>query len=409
MVKSLFHRQWRVLICLLVMFCFLLLAPDRTEETYWGSGYDNGENYLNRYDPSDAEVLFSGLEEDSEEISALITAIERFEKYDGEIPEAELDIMDTLVGDDSYMTYDMLIWREQMMNAPGQYTDTIIADSILLRRLSRSLYNQKNFEEIIENQREIMRRGIRRGGSEVKKYEKILENLGQIEMDFPVADTLRAVNLLNYLEMDWHILALLAVMCFAFFSTGNQQKVTNQILISKFGMRRFAWAQIASAMLIAGACMVLYYIGIVLIKSEWRLSTIPWNHPLQVIVGYENILQDFTVLEYVLINIGLKMLVCTVFVSMVLLISSLSPNNIVSFAGTFLLFGMVYLARKEPQSAALTMGNFRSLFEELCYTDVGGYLIPHATICAAALFLLIPIILVVITFHYETSARKWVK
>ena len=374
-----------------------------------GVGYDRRENYLNRYNPYDAEALFFGLQKDRDEVSALIAAIEQFEEYDGEIPEAELDIMDILIGNNSYMTYDMLIWREQMMNAPGQYTDTVNSDNILLRQLNGSLHNQKNFGEIIENQREIMRRGIRRGGPEVKKYEKILENMERIEADFPVADTLRAVNLLNYLEADWYILALLAVMCFAFFSTGNQQKVTNQILISKFGMRRFAWAQIASAMLLSGACMVLYFLGVVLIKSEWRLSTIPWNHPLQVIVGYENILQDFSVFEYILINIGLKMLVCFAFVSVVLLISSLSPNNIVSFAGTILLFGVVYLGMRVPQFGAWIIGNCRSLFEELCYTDVGGYLIPHAIVYSAAVLLLIPIILVLIPCYYEASARKWVK
>lgn len=409
MVKSLLHRQWRVLICLLLLFCFLLLTPDRTEETAFGVGYDVRESYLNRYDPNDAEALFSGVQKDREEVSALIAAIEQFEEYDGEIPDVELDIMDILTGDNSYMTYDMLIWKEQMMSAPGQYTDTVSTDKILLNFLSGSLYNQKSFEAIIENQREIMRRGIRRGGPEVKKYEKILKNLDQIEQDFPVADTLHAVNLLNYLETDWYILALLAVMCFAFFSTGNQQKVTNQIIISKFGMRRFAWAQIASAMLISGVCMVLYFFGVILIKCEWRLSTIPWNHPLQVIVGHENILQDFSVLEYILINIGLKVLVCVVFVSVVLLISSLSSNNVVSFAGTFLLFGVVYLARKDSQYVALIMGNCRSLFEELCYTAVGGYLIPHALVYVAVLLLLIPTILILIPCHYEASARKWVK
>jgi len=409
MIKSLLHRQWRVLICLLMMFCFLLLTPDRTEEAIFGVGYDVRESYLNRYDPNDAETLFFCLQEDREEVSTLIAAIEQFEEYDGEIPEAELDIMDILAGNNSYMTYDMLIWKEQMLNAPGQYTDTVNTDDMLLRRLSGSLYNQKNFEEIIENQLEIMRRGIRRGGPEVKKYEKILENLGRIEMDFPVADTLRAVNLLNYLEMDWHILAVLAVMCFAFFSTGNQQKVTNQILISKFGMRRFAWTQIISAMLISGVCMLLYFPSVVLIKCEWRLSTIPWNHPLQVIVGYENILQDFTVLEYILINIGLKVLVCFAFVSVVLMISSLSPNNIVSFTGTFLLFGAVYLGVKMPRYGAWIIGNVHSLFEGLCYVNVEGYLIHHVAVYGAVVLLLILAMLVLIPCHYEASARRWVR
>lgn len=409
MIKSLLHRQWRTLICLAVLFCFLLLTQDRGENSYFTIGYSNREAYLSRYDPYDADGLFAGLHEDYEEMSTLIDAIEAFEEYEGEIPDVELDIMDILSGSSSYMTYDMLIWKEQMLKAPGQYTDTVEQDDRMLRWLSADLSNQENFEGIIENQREIMRRGIRRGGPEVVKYEKVLDSLSRIEYDFPIKDTLHAVELLNYLENDWYILVLLAVMTFSFFSTSNQQKVTNQVLVSRFGMRRFARAQIVSAMIISGVCMALYYLGVALIQCEWDISTVPWSHPIQAIVSYENILQDMTIFEYMMANIGLKMLFCFGFVSIVLLISSLSPNNIVSFAGTAVLLGCVYMLVGNPEYGALAIGNGRGLFEELCYVDTGYGLVHHAVVFGVTVLAVISAALWLIIAHCDFSARKWVK
>lgn len=408
MLKCLLHRQWRTLICLAVLLCFLMLTQDGGENPYLRIDYRDRAAYLEQYDPYGADSLFAGLHEDAQELSLLIDKIEQFEDYTGDIPEGERDPLEILLGEQSYLTYDMLIWREQMLEAPGQYTDTVKHDSMMLGSLTDSLHNQEHFAEIIENQREIMRRGIRRGLN-VAIYEKTLDNLNQIESDFPIRDTLYAVKLLDYLENDWYILALLAVMMFSCFSTGNQQKVTNQVIVSRYGMRRFARTQILSALIIFGICMILYYLSVVLIHCEWDVSGIPWNHPVQILSTYENILKDLSIFEYIMTYIGLKILFCLAFSGIVLLISSLSPNNVFSFGGTVVLLGIVFLLRKTQEYGAWAIGNGRDLFEELCFVDLDYVLVPYAVLAGIILLLVTVVSWILIILHCDASARKWVK
>lgn len=409
MLKCLLLRQWRLLICLAVLFCLLLLTMNKEEDNYSRTGYRNREMYLSQYSDDSAETLFVGLHTDYKEIVAVITAIEQFRDYDGEIPDIEPDIMDMLTGQNSYMTYDMLVWREERLETPGEYTDTIEYDRRLLSRLRSDLSNQENFDEIIENQREIMLRGIRRGGKDTKKYQKVLDNLNGIDVDFPVRDPYYVAKILTYVENDWYILALLAFMMFSAFSSTNQQKMTNQILISQYGMRKFAKVQITSSMIVSCICMMLYYLGMILILCEWNVQCIPWNHPIQILVGYENNLQNMTVLEYMFTQVGIKMLFSIGVVSIVLFISSLSKNNIVSFIGTLFLFCCIYMLGRTSQFNSWVIGNGRRLFEGLCYVDIGIGLVPYAFIFCVIVFGVTGMLLSLTIVNYEYSARRWVK
>ena len=114
------------------------------------------------------------------------TDIENFEYYDKEIFEELIDPVLMAGGGVNYVNSDMIVWREEMLKMPGQYTQTVSDDYYMLIQLSQRLYNQENFKEQISNSMEIMRRGIRRNDSLSVVYEVVLEQLKQIDDDFSV-------------------------------------------------------------------------------------------------------------------------------------------------------------------------------------------------------------------------------
>lgn len=409
MLRTLLNQQWKKPFFLILLLSLMLTLQT---DSYYGWSephYNHQQAYLKKYDLYERDTFFDALNADKTLSDQIMNAINNFDGYEGEIPDVEMDIMDLLSGA-TYMNEDLYAWRSQMCAAPGRLSDTVSDDYQMTIFLSRRLSNQERFAEIIENQAEIMRRGIRRGGWKVPLYEAAQAQLLAIQDDFPVQDTLHTDQLLSHLEGDWYILVILTLGFFGTFSTAIQQKITNTVLISKTGMRRYAWVQLLTVLLLTFGCLILYDFGVLFACSAGDLGSICWNHPIQAINGYDNILQNLRVWQYLLLTMGLKALYCVLFVSMLLVISLLSKNNIIATLGAALLCGgVIFLNQRFPALHGLILGNCRFLLEELCYWKLGNTLILYPVIFAAAALTATAVIWILIPLIAKPVVRRWVK
>lgn len=410
MFLCLLKRQWKKSILLVLFFCLLLLGQTRTDAQFTQKYIPYQAAYMEKLDLEDRDSFFVQLNNDVLATKQVVAAIESFAGYDGKIPDGALDTMEILTGSSSYMDYNMAVWRETLLYAPGRLSKSVYDDAAMSWMLLSRLRNQENIESILENNKEIMRRGIRRGGINKEKYKTALTQLQNVDTDFAVADTFYAETFLMYLESDWYILALLAMSMFSVFSHGNQYKISNLVLTSKTGMRRYAYKQILSSFLIMEICLALYYSGVIFVLTAGDIRHIPWQHPIQVIQSYENILLDISVFDYTLLNLALKNAFCISFVSMILYISAMSRNNVIALIGTFILCGgLILLNSLIPAAGGLPIGNGRFLLEELCFFHINGLLIPYSTVFAGCSILLALIVVSILILKVPHAARRWVK
>ena len=401
MLKQLLQRQWKKALGLILFFCaFLLLQADGTFNQDF---YDAQHRYMAEYDLWDRETFFVDLNAEVARLDQKFQDVDNFVGYEGVIPEGSTDRYG------EYTDYNMLLWRAQMYDAPGEYADTAYSDFRALNALANRLRNVRDIREIIANQEEIMNRGIRRGGVKLLKYQECLRQLQQIEFDyFPVVDTLDTDRLLDYLETDYFIIILVTLIFFAAFSTAAQEKITNLVLTTRTGMRRFAWAQVLVGLLLTLGVLILYYAGVVLIYCRGELGNVVWQLPIQAIRGYDSILLNMRVWQYVLLSMGLKGLYCIALVGVVLLVSLLSKNNVIAAAGAILVCGgIVFLY--ELLKNALVIGCLQPLVVDLCFVNLKGFLIPHTVIFALAMVLVAVVCGGVTVLLSKHMARRWVK
>ena len=152
--------------------------------------------------------------------------------------------------------------------------------------------------------------------------------------------------------------------------------------------------------------MAVYYGIVILLCCAGNLGNIPWQHPIQAINTYENILQNISLLDYVLLQLGLKICFCVAVTCIVLLISAVSPGNLVSALGSLLLFGGLLLASGRT---GLAIGNCRGLLEELCYFSWNGYLLDHSILFLVGCLCVAAIAVALLIWFSPHAARKWVK
>ena len=210
MLKVLLKKQWKSAVLIVVFFCGLLFMKNGIETKFTHRYLEPQRNYMEEYNLADRDVFFASLIDDRKTSNKVITAIENFESYDKELFEDLIDPVLMAGGEVSYVNSDMVVWREEMLQMPGQYTQTVSDDYYMLIQLSQRLYNQENFEELINNSMEIMRRGIRRNDGLSAVYKVILEQLNQIDDGFSVQDTILVDDLLGYLETDIFILIIIS-------------------------------------------------------------------------------------------------------------------------------------------------------------------------------------------------------
>ena len=406
MLRCLLKQQWRKALFLILLFCGVYALQEETETVFIANTVPYQKAYLMQFDLSERDAVFAQLDEDEAYTRKIHNAIQHYQDYEGKIPEGALSIMEILSGSAVYADYDMLIWQDAMWDAPGIFAETVFYDFMTIFQLSSRLENQRYLEYNLENQREIMRRGIKRGGDKLGMYHYTLSQLNSINTNVPVADTYYAEKLLSFLESDWYIIALLVLTVFGAFSSGIQNGVTKQVLISSMGMRKFALCQTSASLLISLGSMAVYYASVILLCCAGNLGNIPWQHPIQAINTYENILQNISLLDYVLLQLGLKICFCVAVTCIVLLISAVSPGNLVSILGSLLFFGGLLLANGH---SGLAIGNCRELLEELCYFSWNGYLVDYSIIFPSVCLCIALIVVALLIWVSPYAARKWVK
>lgn len=414
MILSSLKQQWKRALLLVVFFsAIVILQTDANwKSSEEGRYYKQQSDYIATHNVMDRVTFFETLIADSNKTVSIIDAIEMFNDYDGKIPEGETDPLLAVTTGAAYMDYDMAIWRQNMLNMPGQYTETVSGDRWMFKYLLDRLYYIHNFDVIIENQKETMVRAIRRGGNAVPLYETALEELSNIEYDFPVIDTAFTALLLDYMSTDWYIVIILCLAFFGVFSTAAQQKITNQILISKTGMRRYAISQILAVHIITVGVLIVYYCCIIFACSSGNPRAIAWQLPIQCVFGEHfdtyYIYYDLKVWQYFLLIGSIKIIFCVMMTSLVLFLSALSRNNIISVLLTITVCGVLCVLSRRWEWGGLLIGNGHILLEKLCYFVVNGQIIHYWTVYTAGIFGLIPITNGLTILLSKPMAKGWV-
>lgn len=404
MLKCLIKRQWKAAVGLVLLFgAFFLLYRQMFYSTYDLFYMEEVRSYIAENDSADREAFFAQLNADEAEIQAVNRAIRQFEGYEGERPE------DT-EGLRHLTNYDMLVWQSQMWHLPGRLGETLFDDDQIIRNLKERTGQQASFENVIDNHKELMRRGIRRGGAKIPLYEAAQTELNAIEMEFPVQDTRYAQQILIEMNRDWYILALVTLAVFTVFSQSNQLKISRVISTSKLGAFRYSVSQLAASVLLTMAAFVLYWVLMVLILCDFRPYDVPWTIPIQTITGYQTVMLDMSLAEYLLKSLGLKCLLCLNLSALVLLVSALSPNSIVSLLGSAAVCGgLIYSDRLLPNFHGLMVGRTEFLFDQLCWQNVNGRAVPYSLLYLFVLLAALAVLWGLVLLLAPPAIRKWGK
>ena len=410
MLKCLIKRQWKAAVGLVLLFgAFFLLYRQMFYSTYDLFYMEEVRSYIAENDSADREAFFAQLNADEAEIQAVNRAIMNFEGYEGEMPE-ENDPLSQATGLRHLVNSDMLVWQSQMWHLPGRLGETLFDDDQIIRNLKERTGQQASFENVIDNHKELMRRGIRRGGAKIPLYEAAQTELNAIEMEFPVQDTRYAQQILIEMNRDWYILALVTLAVFTVFSQSNQLKISRVISTSKLGAFRYSVSQLAASVLLTMAAFVLYWVLMVLILCDFRPYDVPWTIPIQTITGYQTVMLDMSLAEYLLKSLGLKCLLCLNLSALVLLVSALSPNSIVSLLGSAAVCGgLIYSDRLLPNFHGLMVGRTEFLFDQLCWQNVNGRAVPYSLLYLFVLLAALAVLWGLVLLLAAPAIRKWGK
>ncbi len=398
MLRGLLKRQLYRSVGLTVLFCAILTLQLNAswESSRDGRYYQDGAKYMSQFDLNDSDTFFAVLVEDTNKAIDTVSDIEWFTDYEGEIPEGVVNPLDIASSGAMYMDYDMVIWRERMLDLPGKYTDSIRGDEYMLTSLADRLNYSRNLSMIITNHQEIAARGMRRGGVNAPLYKLAEAELNSIPLDFKVQDTAYTQNFLDYMEGDWCLIALIALIFFGSFSTLAQQRVTWQISVSKLGERKYVLMQIATTLIIALVVFMVYHIGVLLACCQWQPSQIAWELPIQCIAGdvfdsFEIIL-NLKVWEYILLLCGMKCLFGLLIAFGILLISLLCKNNTLAALGSVSVCGGLILLSDSEVLGNMLIGNASSLLEGLCWARFDDITISYS----AMYFIILPILIIAV-------------
>lgn len=421
------RRQWKKPICLILLFLCILFFNSEAEREKLIEHRDAQSAYVQNASSLGKDGFFQKLDADYRHYDALIDSFDNFVGYEGEVPQGYIHPVELAAGASVYANLDMMIWRNQMYQLPGTLSQTVYDDFRITFQLSSRLANQRNFSEIIQNHVLTMERNLRRGGENTTLYQLALTELNSIDQDFPVADTGDTGLLVTYICEDRYLPILLCLCFFGVFSSASQSSVMRQIYISGFGPKRFVLAQLGVSLLLTFAGILIYYCIVILAYSGGSLCNIAWNLPIQTIIqttfNGADVLMAFTVWEYIEAMICFKACFCVVLVSIVHLVSLLSPNSIVSSCGCgAILLLLTWLSALDtaeqsftdaygllPQHKFLLWGDGRSLFHSLCWQRIGQYFVPNWLLYIIILLSLLSIVCAFTIFLSKPMFRRWAR
>ena len=389
MWKLLLKKQWKSALCILLFFGFILFLRTDKEADFEHRYYDAQTEYLAAAAALAPDALFEKIDADCTAAGQLVDDIRNFKTYEDGLPQTSLDPLLAAAGAESYVNYEMVVWREEMLGMPGRFAATVFDDSLMLSQLAERLKNQKHFQANYENNLEVLRRAIRRGDEDLAGYKAAYNALRRVKTDFPVSDTIFADALLAYFESDIFILILMVLCNFSLFSMAAQNKITNTIRVSKMGLQRYALHQIAAAAIITAGFLLLYFAGIIVIFSNGNLRAVPWALPIQAVNGYENVVFPLSVGGYFAVCAGFKTIFLFLLVGVALFLSLCAKNMVVSAIFALALCGGLIggAGLADGAFSALLTGGSKPLFADLPYFCFGDTAVPYAAVYAAVLAL----------------------
>lgn len=370
MISILLKKQWRSFFVLLLLFCGILFVKNSIDSAFSERYYELQREYMEEINLSTRDDFFETLEADTNRTKTIVSAIENYESYDQKYFDKTIDPLLAAAGAANYVNYDMVIWRQEMLQMPGLYANTISDDYYMMIQLSQRLLNQCQFENNLYNNIEIMRRGLRRNDGHAIKYEAILDELHKIDTDFEIQDTLFTDRILEYMEYDYFILIMIVLVVFNVFSNLHQNKISCQIRISKMNTTRFCISQIIVSTIICILFNIMYYMAVIFVLSSGNITEIAWNLPIQAINNYEAIPFAISVWEYVLHFVLFKTIFSVCLLNVILFISALSRNSVMATMLSLLLCGGLILI-SQMNTNMLVIGSCKILIEDLAFICVG--------------------------------------
>lgn len=381
MLNMFIKKQVKTSIFIVLVFCLIYLLYNEINSNFAERYSSIQDSYMQTINSENRAEFFDFLDSDLQQARKLVSTIENYESYDGEVIFKEIDPLLAAANANNYATYDMIIWKEEMLDMPGKWCETIEDDYYMLVQLSDQLNNQRNFDENLSNNIELMSRGMRRNDSDFKKYELVNIELNKINTTFSYANTLTTNRILDYIEKDCFIIILLALTYFSVFSNAVQNKITQQIIISARGMRKYAVEQYLAVIILTSVSFILYYLCIIFVLGKGNLFDLHWQMPIQTINGYENISYAFTVGDYFARALFIKFLHSLFIVSIFTFVSIVSRNNTIAAILCSVLCGIIFIPTALSTGEnmflnTLLLGESKYLFSDLPFVSIGGNLFP---------------------------------
>ena len=121
------------------------------------------------------------------------------------------------------------------------------------------------------------------------------------------------------------------------FTREYSSSVDKYIFSSKKGRKEIVWAKVGATLLYT-LCVILIFASVNLVVNVWEFGSKGWGDPLQSFQPFSNSPYNVSLLEFHLLQLGIHFLGAFCFALLIVLISSISKNSMISFIISFFIF-----------------------------------------------------------------------
>ena len=246
--------------------------------------------------------------------------------------------------------------------------------------IKAGLSAQKETKAFIIDRRTGYTRNIRRGVKDeysLKVSDLLIEDYGKVLERLEGCDKLidtRAANSLNdYLSGEVLLTLGVFVLIFPVFSSEKSSGRFRAFAVTKTGAFRFTFCKIVSAML---STLLFIAVGLavpIIMTAFLSPDKADWSMPVQYLKGFELSARNMSFCGYIGLVCLLKAAYLMMLSSCMLLVSMLSPNNLISGAFSFIAVVLVFLkSRLADGSVLMTVitGDFVSMLNDRGYVPL---------------------------------------
>ncbi|MEQ2441380.1 hypothetical protein [Solibaculum intestinale] len=220
---------------------------------------------------------------------------------------------------------------QKKLNMPGRFTKYVYTDNAMLNNLFSSMLNQKNLKENTQNNIELIDRQLKRisnkNGYEYKEALIIKEQLSKL-LEYDSQDVQLAIAVNQFSNIYNNNLFLLLVVLITGF--GVYSGSLKFIATTTIGIEKYVLNCNIQYLLLVVLSFFIYTTIFILNMLNYNISFEIFNKPIQILEGMEGSVYDLTVLQYVLILVGGKLIYFILFSCVILLISLFTKKNIIS-------------------------------------------------------------------------------